>query len=299
LGAWDINYIQVPLDDVIFSVAVVETDSTKDTIFFLHGFPEGWSTWYELIPFFANNYNLVIPDQRGYNLTSKPDGIAAYTLDKLVHDVITLLKYTVNKPVHLVAHDWGGLLAWTVASQHPGLFLDLTIIDAPHPNVFIDLLRNNPEQQALSQYILFFQNSFATGILSANNFALLQATYANETWWHGREGNFISAWSQPNEIDSILNWYRANIHPSGGGFNPQLATSFPDNLNITIPTLVLWGQHDVAFLLPENLERLTKYVTDDLLTVKEFAGGTHWLPHEFPQEIATVFSAWVVKRQQS
>jgi len=289
-----LEYRQINLTDVSFSVAYVATDSTKETIFFLHGFPEGWSTWFELIPFLAEDYNLFMPNQRGYNLTSKPSDVSSYTVDRLVSDAIQLMRYASPKPVHLVAHDWGGIVAWIIAHQHPEHIIDLTILDAPHPNIFVDLLRKNVQQQTDSDYIFLLLPQGSDQLLASHDYALLKAAYANETWWTAeREKNYLDAWSQPNELNSTINWYRANIFPSDGKFNPDLKTTFPENLLISVPTLVLWGAKDPSFVLPENLERLPEFILDRLLTIKLFPTATHWLPHEAPVEIASTFKEWV------
>src|SRR5215831_180763 len=103
---------------------------------FLHGFPELGYAWKEQLAEFGKDYHVVAPDLRGYNLSSRPAEPEQYQMKHLVEDIRGLIAhYTAEKCV-LVAHDWGGAVAWGVAVAHPDLLKKLVIIDSPHPAVF-------------------------------------------------------------------------------------------------------------------------------------------------------------------
>src|SRR5687768_4802017 len=89
---------------------------------FLHGFPEFSYAWRKQLDEFGKDHLAVAPDMRGYNLSSKPEGLDAYQLPQLVEDVRALaekLGHNANSKFILVAHDWGGVVAWAYAATYP------------------------------------------------------------------------------------------------------------------------------------------------------------------------------------
>ena len=143
---------------------------------FLHGFPEFSYAWNNQLAEFGRDHLAVAPDMRGYNLSSKPEGVEQYRMPLLVEDVRALaakLGYGANRKFILVGHDWGGVVAWAYAAAHPDTIEKLVIVNAPHLAVFTRELRDNPAQQKASQYMLMFRSPQAEQILSANNYAAL------------------------------------------------------------------------------------------------------------------------------
>src|SRR3989449_5627858 len=140
-------------------------------IMFVHGFPEFWYEWKNQLVEFGNDYQAVAPDMRGYNLSSKPAEVDQYQVKYMVEDLRALAEKLDHQKFILVAHDWGGAIAWAVAIAHPGYLGKLVIINAPHPGVFQRELRDNPAQQKASGYMMMFRSEQAEQILSANNYA--------------------------------------------------------------------------------------------------------------------------------
>src|SRR3954468_10533196 len=128
-------------------------DPANPPIFLLHGFPESHRTWRHQIPELARDHYVVAPDQRGFARSSKPEGIANYTPDKPVGDLLALADHLGIEHFTLVGHDWGGAIAWMAALQHPLRIRRLIIVNAPHPKVFQKSLFDDPEQRKASQYI--------------------------------------------------------------------------------------------------------------------------------------------------
>jgi len=257
-------------------------------IMFVHGFPEFWYEWKNQIAEFGKDHLAVAPDMRGYNLSSKPAKVELYQVKYLIEDMRTLAEHLGHKKFILVAHDWGGVAAWAFAIAHPEYLEKLVIINAPHPGVFQRELRDNPDQQKASQYMLMFRSPQAEQILSANNYgALVQAVLSDGL----KQGHFteedkaayIEAWSQPGALTGGLNYYRAARvgPPSGEQKEPENFTALP-SLMVKVPTLVIWGEKDTA-LLTGNLVGLDKFVPD--LTIKRIPDGTHWVIHEKPDLI--------------
>ncbi|HTT18704.1 MAG TPA: alpha/beta hydrolase [Candidatus Sulfotelmatobacter sp.] len=283
----------VPVNGVRLHCA---TEGKGTLILFLHGFPEFWYEWKNQLPEFGKNYLAVAPDMRGYNLSDKPAGVESYRVDVLVEDVRQLADhFRQGKKFILVAHDWGGAVAWAFAIAHPEYLQKLVIINAPHPAVFGRLLTSDPAQQKASQYMLMFRSSQAESVLSANNYAALTEAVLGEGLKTGvfteeDKAAYIKAWSQPGALTGGLNYYRASR--VGPPAPPQIAAeigastaNFGSNqgqITVRVPTLVIWGEKDTA-LTTGNLDGLNEYVSQ--LTIKRVPDASHWVVHEKPAEV--------------
>ncbi len=127
-------------------------------VLFLHGFPEFWYAWRKQIGYFADRgYLVVAPDQRGYNVSDKPAGVAAYKIDELAKDIIGLVDAYGRKQILLVGHDWGASVSWWVALKYPDRVRKLAILNVPHPKVMARNLFTNQRQMEKSWYIFYFQ----------------------------------------------------------------------------------------------------------------------------------------------
>lgn len=211
-----------------------------DPVILLHGFPEFWLGWHrQIAPLAEAGYRVVIPDQRGYNLSDKPEGVANYRVELLVADVIGLMDALEYDKVRLVGHDWGAVVAWYLAMWHPERLHQLVIMNVPHPDVFRDALRTNPEQMMRSWYAGAFQiPALPENLLKLNDYRQLASVMQRDADLRDDQlRRYKEAWSQPGAMTAMINWYRA------------LARSRPareGNRRITVPTLMLWGMKDFA-----------------------------------------------------
>jgi epoxide hydrolase 4 len=271
---------------------------------FLHGFPEFWYEWKHQIAEFSRDHTVVAPDMRGYNLSSKPTELTAYQVPVLVADVHALanevLKKTGGAKFTLVAHDWGGAIAWVFAALHPDLLDRLVIVNAPHPTVFGRLLRDNPDQQKASQYMLMFRGPQAEETLSANDYQMLTsmvlgAGLRDGTVTEDDRQQYVAAWSQPGALTGGLNYYRAaRIGPvTAADPAPEPAPAAMPPLMIRVPTLVIWGEKDTA-LLTSNLDGLDELVPS--LTIKRIPEGTHWVVRERATEVNRLIREFVAAK---
>jgi epoxide hydrolase 4 len=264
-------------------------------IVFVHGFPEFWYEWKHQLAEFGKDHLAVAPDMRGYNLSSKPTALDDYQMPKLVEDLRALtsgiLKAAGQTKFTLVAHDWGGVVAWVFAAQHPDMLDRLVIVNAPHPTIFGRLLREDPEQQKASQYMLMFRSAAAEATLSQNDYeplvnAVLGAGLRSGTVTDDDKKEYIAAWSQPGALTGGLNYYRAaqiGPPPQGGAVPSQeAAAAAAPPMVVKVPTLVIWGEKDTA-LLTSNLEGLDRVVSR--VTVKRIPDGTHWVVRENAPEV--------------
>ena len=239
-------------------------------VMFVHGFPEFWFAWENQLVEFGQDYQAVAPDMRGYNLSSKPSTVEEYHVKDLIEDLKALAKYLGHEKMIMVAHDWGGAVAWSVAMRHPELLEKLIIINAPHPAVFARELLNNPDQQTASQYMLLLRSAEAQRVLSENNYTRLADVLVQfGSKWEmtdEKRQKYIEAWSQPGALTGSLNYYRASpLYPPTSKSDEEQISSIlnlpKEMFAVKMPTLVIWGEQDRA-LLTGNLEGLGEYVED-------------------------------------
>lgn len=245
----------------------------------LHGFPEFWYGWRKQIPALAEaGCRVIVPDQRGYNLSDKPKGVKNYDIYTLVDDILGLIKALDYEKVNLVGHDWGAVIAWALALSYPERLHKLVIMNVPHPAVMRKFLRRDFEQIRRSWYGGFFQIPWLPEkILSANNFRAMvremknsakKNTFTNEDFEKYKE-----AWSQPDAMMSMLNWYRAIVqHP------PKM----PDAPRVKVRTLMMWGMKD--FALSHRMARPSMDYCDDGNLIL-FPESTHWIHLDAADEV--------------
>jgi pimeloyl-ACP methyl ester carboxylesterase len=245
----------------------------------LHGFPEFWYGWHNQIePLAAAGFRVIVPDQRGYNLSSKPQGVQSYSLAALTSDVMAIADQLGQQQIFLAGHDWGAAVAWSAALSHPERIAKLAIVNVPHPSVMRRYLQTNRRQLRRSWYIFFFQIPFLPeAFFRARNFrmgasALLRSSRPG-TFSPQALAQYRAAWSQPGAVTSMIHWYRA-------GFRRR--ASFSDR-TVRVPTRILWGQRD-AFLLPEMAQESLRYCTSAELI--PFPDASHWLQHEEPARVS-------------
>jgi pimeloyl-ACP methyl ester carboxylesterase len=245
----------------------------------LHGFPEFWYGWRKQIPALVEaGCRVIVPDQRGYNLSDKPKGAKAYCINNLVEDIVGLINALDYQKVNLVGHDWGALVAWMLGIQHPGRLRRLGILNVPHPTVMKQFLRRDFEQMRRSLYALYFQLPWLPELslrlghwrgasLAMRRSALPQA-FTDEDIEKYKE-----AWSQPGAITAMLNWYRAAA---------RYRSQITNDMRVRIPTLMLWGVKDVALSYRMARPSLDYCAKGNLIFFPE---ATHWLQHEEADEV--------------
>jgi pimeloyl-ACP methyl ester carboxylesterase len=260
----------------------------RPLIIFAHGFPEFWYEWHKQLKLLGDQFHCVAPDLTGYNLSSKPSIVERYRTKRLVGDLESFAGLFAARRFTLVAHDWGGALAWAFALKCPELLERLVIINAVHPGAFQREIARNPAQAGASQYILSLRAADAESRYSADNYALvwrsLSRAHAAGHLSDEDKQAYLKAYAQPGALTGMLNWYRAMRMSPPSGDKPADAGMYDDaSLIVRVPTLVLWGMKDESLLLGciEDLDRFVPGVI-----VKRFDDGSHWLVHEKPAEVA-------------
>lgn len=261
----------------------------------LHGFPEFWYSWKDLMPRLSENYYVVAPDLRGYNLSSKPESIDSYRPKYLVEDLVHLIEYLGYEDAVVIAHDWGGAIAWSLAIAHPGKVNKLIILNAPHSYMFAKALAENPVQQNASQYMNWLRRSGSDAALCKNNFELLAGFFrsSKSDWFNGDDkAAYEAAWSIPGAVKSAVNWYRASplYPPTEDDPGAQKLKLEPKDFVVNVPTLVLWGMADDA--LPADLiDGLEEFIPQG--KIESIPGASHWLIHEQPKLILEKIKAFI------
>jgi epoxide hydrolase 4 len=251
----------------------------------LHGFPEFHYGWRKQIPALVGaGFRVIVPDQRGYNLSDKPRGVAAYDVHELAKDVIGLFDHFGIQKAKLVGHDWGAVIAWTVALNHPARLEKLAILNVPHPDVMTRFLLEDSAQRKKSWYIFFFQLRFiAEWMLRRDNFRnmarMLLGSGKKSTFTRDDLAEYKKAWSQPGALTGMINWYRAIFQNSFGRFFNR--KHLPAR-RVTPPTLILWGKNDVA--LSHEMVKPSLELCENGRAVY-FENATHWVQHDEADEV--------------
>jgi pimeloyl-ACP methyl ester carboxylesterase len=247
----------------------------------LHGFPEFWYAWRHQLPALAAaGFHAVAPDLRGYNLSDKPPGVAAYRTEALVGDVAGLIRHAAGGRAALVGHDWGGALAWATAMRHPDLVEQLVILNAPHPAAYLREL-GTARQLAKSWYVFFFQlPGLPEWWFRRRDFALLENVLRRDpvrpdAFRDEDVRRYKEALARPGALTAALNYYRAVFR---GGLSRLKQEVRP----VEMPTLVLWGEQDRYLGLP-LLDGLGRWVPN--LRVERFPDASHWLHAEIPERV--------------
>jgi pimeloyl-ACP methyl ester carboxylesterase len=259
----------------------VEESGHGEPVVLLHGFPEFSYCWRHQLPALsAVGFRAIAPDLRGYNLSDRPLGVRNYRANELVADIAALIRKLPSGKANIVGHDWGGVLAWRLAGQHPDLVNKLVVLNAPHPAAYRRTLRRNPRQWLRSWYVLFFQLPWLPELLlRSRDFALLERTWKKDPVTSGAYSDadiakYKEALRHPGALTAAINYYRAALRWPGDLYGqPQSVSS---------PTLLIWGDQD-RYLGLDLTGGLEAWVPD--LRVERIPGASHWVQNDVPEVV--------------
>jgi pimeloyl-ACP methyl ester carboxylesterase len=288
-----VSGIRSPLEFRVFHIngvalhVVLAGPASGQPLVFLHGFPEFWFGWrHQIDHFVSSGYRVIIPDQRGYNLSEKPAGIASYSIDLLARDVVCLLDAVTDSKAFVVGHDWGALVTWYLAAQYSERVSRTAMLSVPHPRVFIKNLMKSPTQLWKSCYVLFFQLPWLPErILRGRDWALLvrslRDTSPRGVFSDADLEQYKESWRRKGALAAMLNWYRAaQLSPSKFATGPQAS-------RVKVPALLSWGRND-QFAGEAMARESLQYCDDGHLEI--FESATHWIQHEEPTRVNTLLS---------
>jgi len=253
----------------------------------LHGFPDFWYGWRHQLPALVEaGFRVLVPDQRGYNLSDKPQALSAYRMGRLSGDVATLVASEDEdedgnqETAHVVGHDWGAAVAWDLSVRFPDVVDRLGIVNVPHPTVMERTLKTNPRQLLRSWYMFYFQvpglpewflsRDDAAGVASVLRSSSNPGAFTDTDLQHYRQ-----AYRRPGAARGPVNWYRALFRRRDD----------PPRERVEAPALVIWGDQDDA-LLPEMADRSLDYCVDGRL--ERFPDASHWVHREEPERVNEV-----------
>ncbi|MFO1116463.1 MAG: alpha/beta hydrolase [Beijerinckiaceae bacterium] len=279
--------IVVPSNGI--EMEVYEAGAGDRLALLLHGFPEHAVSWRHLMPVLADmGYRVWAPNQRGYGGTTTPAERSAYSADKLLADIAGLIDRSGAKSVTLIAHDWGALLAWTFAARKIRPLEKLVILNVPHPLCFKREYQTNPKQRKKSWYTRFFQIPWLPEtLLSRKGGApvakMLRDTCANKANF-SREilSVYAANAARPGGMRGMINWYRSAMN--------DLMSATDLGGKIEVPTLVVWGEKDVA-LEVSTLDGTDQYVRD--LKIVRLPNASHWVQQDEPEAVNSAIKAFL------
>jgi epoxide hydrolase 4 len=268
---------------------VAEADGGDRLALLLHGFPELNFSWRHQMPLLAElGYRVWAPNQRGYGRSSRPAGIDAYAADHLVADAAALIDASGAREATLIAHDWGGAIAWLFAGRRARPLQRLVVMNCPHPACFARELRTW-KQLRRSWYMFLFQvPGLPEWLLTRDRARGVRRAFhdsaADKSRFPPEDLDvYARAALEPGAMTAMINWYRAAARRG------TLSTTRADAV-IETPTLLVWGDADVA-LHPATIEGTDRYVRD--LTVHRLPGVSHWVQQDAPEAVNAVLRGWL------
>jgi len=247
--------------------ALEEGPADSQLVLLLHGFPEFADAWTEIMhALAAAGLHTVTVDQRGYSPGARPPNVKEYAVEYLISDVLGFAATLGTAQFHLVAHDWGALLAWQIAARFPERIRSLSVLSTPHPNAFLEALQNDADQKKRSQYITLFRapGHAAESLLQADDNRLLRNIYQGKVPESLVNEN-IRRLAEPGALTAALNWYRAlDLNARTG--------------KVSVPTFFAWGTEDLA--LGETAALATAAYVTGPYRFEKLQGKSHWLIEE-------------------
>lgn len=248
-------------------------------VILLHGFPEFWYSWRNQIPALSEHFTVVAPDMRGYGKSDKPKGVKNYATKVIAKDIIELIESFGEKKAHIVAHDWGGGVAWTIAQFYPEYIDKLVVLNCPLPAILMKHFFTNFKQVKRSWYMFFFQIPWLPEWRMRKNLKVFFKR-GLRGWAHNKDAftdedinRYVEAFQDPYALTAAVNYYRASFRSI---FDKEARKIRP----METDTLVIWGEDDEA-LGKELTYGMEKYFKNNF-EIKYISDCSHWVQHEYP-----------------
>ncbi len=271
-------------------------------VLMLHGFPEYWAAWADVAAQMADDFRLVLPDQRGFNRSSNPPRVEDYDAKHLVADMVALLGHvSPDRPVILCGHDWGASVAYALAMRQPDRVSHLVIANGVHPVCFQNALYGDPAQREASQYMRLLRQPDVADHMAADGFARtfrMFEKFSSAPWLNAEKRMaYRDAWGHDHAMRTMLHWYSSSpiVVPDMEADYKRLPITqeMRAKYAISVPHLLIWGMDDTA-LLPSARADLAEFAPD--LSVVELEDASHWLLHERSADTAKIIRAFLEQR---
>ena len=246
-------------------------------IVMIHGFPDYWYTWRKQMEGLSDKYQCVAIDQRGYNLSDKPQGIENYDMALLVGDVIAVIKHLGKDKAIVVGHDWGGAVAWQLALNAPQFVDRLIILNLPFPRGIMRELAHNPKQQAASEYARNFQKDGAEATIKPEQLAF----WVTDA---GAKAKYLEAFKR-SDVKAMLSYYKRNYPRQPYQEDPSPV------VKVQIPVLMFHGLKDTA-LLSDALNNTWDWMGKDF-TLVTIPDSGHFVQQDAAELVTRTMRAWL------
>jgi pimeloyl-ACP methyl ester carboxylesterase len=260
----------------------------------IHGFPDFWYSWRHQMAGLKDEFQVVAIDQRGYNRSGQPEGVASYDMSLLVGDVAAVVEHLGHESATIVGHDWGGAVAWNVAFARPEIVENLVILDLPHPTGLAKSWANNEAAFAGTDYARVFREGSST---DADIFFGMPMTAQTLSGWVADEearGKYIEAFEQ-SDFNAMLNYYKQNYPDLWNPDNPGSSLAPREIPKVTAPTLLFHGLEDQA-LHSDALNNTWDWIDNDLTIVTAPKSG-HFIQQDAADLVTTTMRWWLLARQ--
>ncbi|MEM7485634.1 MAG: alpha/beta hydrolase [Bacteroidota bacterium] len=277
--------IKIKIDDLTFDCRT-DGDKENELVIFLHGWPETSYMWKKLMfSFSKNGFYCAAPNLRGYSKGACPKGKEQYSLAKLAKDVLDISKHLNKSKFHLVGHDWGALIGWQLVHDNPDNILSWTGISVPHPQAFGKAMVTDKEQIKMSEYVQSFQvPTLPEKHIRKDNFKMLRRLWENCKT--EEIDDYLSVFSSPKQLTASINYYRSNYKLLRNAAENQILG------DITVPTLFIWGNKDIA-IGSYSVGESHQYMKNDYEFMELNSG--HWLIQTNYDELEKAISKHVAK----
>ncbi|HNP20013.1 MAG TPA: alpha/beta hydrolase [Fulvivirga sp.] len=251
-------------------------------VLFVHGFPDFWYTWRDQMAVLATDYKVLAVDLRGYNLSDKPEGVENYTFNVLVQDLRAIILDNGERPVYLVAHDWGAAIAWRLAINYPQLIKKLVILSVPHPNAG-DQISIPIESRKPSYVDRFVSEEFRNQLTTNWLAAWVTDPKAKERYREAFE---------KSDKDAMINYYKANASTLENLNSEEfLQRSKVKLANLTMPVLVIHGKNDPY--LPISGHNNTWNFVDNELTIEVLPDAGHFIQRDESGKVTQLIKTFI------
>uniref|UniRef100_A0A0B7B8T7 AB hydrolase-1 domain-containing protein n=1 Tax=Arion vulgaris TaxID=1028688 RepID=A0A0B7B8T7_9EUPU len=276
---------------------VASGPENKPLMLFVHGFPEFWYSWRHQIKEFQKDYRVVAIDQRGYSESSKPSGKHNYSLVKLMSDLEQVILALGYKSCILVAHDWGGIVAWTFSSYYPQCVDKMIMLNAPPIPLFLSILNANKAQAKKSWYMFFFQLPCLPELWIKNgNYEIFDLVFSlgsqgtdsqtRDKLYDENIAPYKYTFSQTGALTPPINYYRC-------WFRGKVEDRCNHDLKYKMPILLIWGCKDtyLDIDLPNALEKEVPGIE-----VRKLPECGHFLQNDSPNDVNKAMREWLSKK---
>ena len=256
----------------------------------IHGFPDFWYSWRDQMNGLRDSYRVVAIDQRGYNLSDKPDGVENYDMRLLVSDVAAVIRHVGEDSAVIVGHDWGGVVAWNFAFALPEMVDNLVILNLPHPNGLSRTWSGSADGREGTNYARVFREKDPDDPEVFFGMPMTPETLSGWVSDEAARAKYIEAFGR-SDFTAMLNYYKQN-YPDIWSDAPQTFTPAP---NIAVSTLVFHGLDDTA-LNSDALNNTWDWIDKDL-TIVTVPGAGHFVQQDAADFVTSTMRGWLDARR--